>query len=101
MLRLILAETLMRDGFDVQEADCGDTAWNLIQRGERFDVLLTDVRMPGTLNGIELARRVKARKAAERIVVMSAFSGIEMERGLGRFIAKPFSPLVLAAAVAA
>lgn len=99
MLRRILGEALTADGFTVAEAPSGDRAWEMIENGLRFDVLLTDVRMPGRLNGIDLARKVKRAGAASRIIVMSAFAGAEMEPGLGQFIAKPFSPHRLTTAI--
>jgi CheY-like chemotaxis protein len=99
MLRRVLCETLSGDGFVVAEAGSGDSAWALIEEGLRFDILLTDVRMPGRIDGIELARKVRRAGAASRIVVMSGFAGVEIEPGLGRFLAKPFSPEKLAQAI--
>lgn len=99
MLRRVLCESLTDDGFLVAEAASGDYAWEMIEEGLQFDILLTDVRMPGRLNGIELARKVKTAAAASRIVVMSAFAGVDLEPGLGQFLPKPFSPEKLARAI--
>jgi two-component system, response regulator PdtaR len=99
MLRRVLCETLCGDGFVVEEAGSGDSAWALVQGGLHFDILLTDVRMPGRIDGIELARKVKDARAASHIVVMSGFTGVEIDPALGRFLAKPFSPEKLAQAI--
>ncbi len=58
----VLLAMLARLGHKTTVADDGLTAWDLLQRGS-FDLLLTDVEMPG-LDGIELARRVRLCEAA-------------------------------------
>jgi CheY-like chemotaxis protein len=58
LIRLSTAE-LMRDaGFRVFEAANGDEAWSFLQAGPPPDVVFTDVRMPGAIDGVELARRI-------------------------------------------
>lgn len=67
--------------------------------------VVTDVRMPG-INGLELVRRLKAEGLAHAVVVMSAFSDIElvvdaMKAGAADFLQKPFKSAALIAAVRA
>ncbi len=100
LLRLVLQETLEDSGYRVEEAESGDMAWGLVERGLKFDILLTDVRMPGRLNGLELARKVKANSARTSIIVMSGFVGqAAMESDLGMFLSKPFTPNRLVSAM--
>ncbi len=54
-VRQVAAEHLRRLGYDVTEASDGSAALAEIQRGGRFDLLFTDVVMPGTMSGRELA----------------------------------------------
>jgi CheY-like chemotaxis protein len=100
ILRQVFAEALEESGFGVEEAECGDTAWGLVASGRTFDILLTDVRMPGRLDGLALARKVKASSERTSVVVMSGFVGqAAMEEGLGIFLAKPFTPSRLISAL--
>ena len=55
MMRTFLAASLKRAGHEVQDFEDGETALNALER-EVFDLLLTDIVMPG-IDGIELARR--------------------------------------------
>lgn len=93
ILRKLLCETLVEDGFSVEVAETADAAWAKIGDGLKFQMLLTDVRMPGSLDGLDLARKVRAQSSPVPIVVMSGYIGArEIEPDLGTFISKPFTP---------
>jgi CheY-like chemotaxis protein len=57
-LRTVEAEVLHDAGFWVLEAQDADEAFELLKRREDIRVVLTDVAMPGSLNGFEFARLV-------------------------------------------
>ncbi len=59
LIRLILAEVLADSGHDVIETGTADEAAVLAEAGEPFDLLLTDIQMPGELDGLALARLVR------------------------------------------
>ncbi len=61
-------------GYQVTVAETGDEAMQHIEAGTRFDLLFTDIVMPGQLNGIALAQALRARDPATRIVFTSGFS---------------------------
>ena len=93
VLRMLLAESLSDDGYRVEEASSGDKAWELVQRGLRLDVLVTDVRMPGSIDGLELARRVRSTNNDVAIIVMSGYIGEGLvDPKVAQFIPKPFVP---------
>ena len=50
-----MRRTLAQAGHNVVEAESGDAAAALIEEAVPFDVLVTDVRMPGTRDGVALA----------------------------------------------
>ncbi len=54
-VRASIRRTLVQDGHDVVEAESGDTAAALIEDAVPFDMLVTDVRMPGSRDGVALA----------------------------------------------
>jgi CheY-like chemotaxis protein len=65
--RLLLEEA----GFSVQVATCGEEALDLF-RSTRFDVVVTDYRMP-KMNGDELIVRLRSLESNARIILLSAF----------------------------
>jgi CheY-like chemotaxis protein len=78
-LRTTLAANLELDGFDVAEAESGERALELLEHGQ-FDVVLTDVRMPG-MNGGDLFREIERRGLHIPVVLTTAFTLEEVVRG--------------------
>jgi CheY-like chemotaxis protein len=65
-----LAEQLRNAGYVVLEASNADDALDLLQ-GHRVRVLLSDIRMPGRMDGVELARAIRAQHPEIKIVLAS------------------------------
>jgi CheY-like chemotaxis protein len=93
-LRRQLVDALDEDGWHVTQASSGDEALQLLTDGERYDTLLTDVRMPGDTDGLDLARHVRREHEDMVVIVMSGFTGWAnnqvLAENLGSFLAKPF-----------
>ena len=80
---------------DVVLAGDGAAARARLEEGD-FDLVLTDVRMPG-LDGFELVKLMKERWPLTEVVVMTAYASIPsaveaMRRGAYDYIQKPFDP---------
>jgi len=93
LIRLWAAEVLQENGFSVLEAPNADAALKLLESRPDVKLLFTDVQMPGSLNGMELAREVHARWPHVLLVITS---GRERPTRAeipddGRFMAKPYS----------
>ena len=71
LIRLTLVETLEDAGYTVVEAVNGDEACVLMQGSNGFDVLLTDIQMPGLADGIEVARNFHQRHPQRPVVFMT------------------------------
>ncbi len=71
IIRLILSETLADEGFQVIEAGTGDEAAELIDGPDGFDLLVTDIQMPGTLDGIAVGEHARRRHADIPVVYMT------------------------------
>lgn len=102
-VRDALCAQLEAEGYQVTEARSGSDALDLMSQ-QSFDVVLTDVQMPG-LNGIELLKRIAPMPSAPVTIVMTGYGsvsmGIEaMKAGAHDFLEKPFSGDVLLATVA-
>jgi two-component system cell cycle response regulator CpdR len=75
-LRAFLVSSLSRAGHDVTGFGDGDAAWEALEHGS-FDLLLTDIVMPG-LDGIELARRGAEADPAMKIVFITGFAAVAL-----------------------
>ena len=89
------SEFLRDEGFDVTEAGNGDEAAQLLDGADRFDVLFTDVQMPGALDGIDLALCARRRDGLIPLLVASGYAAQLMTRFSGLkppaiFIGKPY-----------
>lgn len=71
LVRMMLADQLSEDDFLVVEADNADTALELLSAQPQVSAVITDVRMPGTMDGLEFARRVSAAWPHLKVFVTS------------------------------
>jgi len=90
--RSMLSEYLGEQGYDVAEASAAEEAIGTL-RSRRADVVLTDVRLPGT-DGVELIRRARAEGLAPEFLVMTAYGTIDnaveaMRAGAYDYLTKP------------
>ncbi|MBA4012905.1 MAG: hypothetical protein C0481_13640 [Phenylobacterium sp.] len=77
-----VTESLLTDfGCRVEGAPDGPTALARLQSGERFDLLISDIVMPGGMSGVELARAARARDARLPIVLTSGYAGERLGEG--------------------
>lgn len=94
LIRLVAVEMLHDEGFEVIEAEDGAQAVELIDGPDGFDLLLTDVQMPGPIDGIQVAFHARQRHPGIAVVVVSA-QPLNARRldGLGprhTFVSKPY-----------
>jgi two-component system cell cycle sensor histidine kinase/response regulator CckA len=105
LVRRLVSRLLEREGYRVLEVSTAEDGLAILSNGERVDLLLTDVTLPG-MNGVELGRRVLEERRDLKLICMSG-SGEEeivsdlLARAVGKasFISKPFSPGELIEAV--
>ncbi len=94
----IHARVLAGKGYRVDTAPDGAAAARAIEAGS-FDVILSDIDMPG-MNGIQLLERVRARDLDVPVVLVTGNPAIEtaikaMEQGALRYLVKPVELEVL------
>jgi two-component system NtrC family response regulator len=95
---------LRRAGYEVDDAASGDAALALFEGGRGYDLVVTDVRIPG-LSGTDLLQRIKAQAPDIPVIVVTAYGNVElavtaMRDGAADFIGKPFNREHLLLAVA-
>lgn len=88
-----VAAVLATFGCDVRHELTADKAFDLLSEGSRFDLVLSDIQMPGRLNGIDLAEKVRGTWPLQRIVLMTGYADeFERARHTGvTILAKPFN----------
>jgi two-component system, response regulator PdtaR len=74
LVRAMAVDVLEEAGFDVLEAPTADYALLVLERRQDIRVLVTDVDMPGSLNGFQLARIVQDHFHRVRVIVVSGRS---------------------------
>jgi PAS domain S-box-containing protein len=96
---------LQRLGYKVLEASSGDDALHVWgEHAAQVDLVLTDMVMPGSLNGRELAEKLQAEKPALKVIYTSGYSMELLGTGLTTsrnfvFLQKPYHPDALASVV--
>lgn len=94
-IRYSVSKTLQRVGYSVREAASGDDALE-VMNSQSFDVILTDIRMPPGLDGVELVRRIKDHDPDIVVILMTAYPSLgtaveALRLGAHDYLIKPSS----------
>jgi len=89
----LLVDLLTDEGYEVQAAQSGEEALKRLEGG-RYDLLISDIKMPG-VSGLELLQRSKEITPQQTIIMITAFGTVEtaieaMKLGAIDYIIKPF-----------
>lgn len=103
-IRYSVSRTLQRIGYAVVEAANGDEALAIVD-DRSFDVILTDIRMPPGIDGVELVRRLKERDADSIVILMTGFPSLTtaveaLRLGAHDYLIKPSTSQDIRASVA-
>ena len=97
-VRRLVLRLLEKEGYHVIEATNGEEGLKLLSNGEKADLLLTDVTLPGGMNGVELGRRALEERRDLKLICMSGSGEEEIVSdllasavGAAAFLNKPFS----------
>ncbi len=94
IIRFELADFFSDAGYEVFEASDADEAIAILEREMSIRVVLTDIQLPGTMDGLKLAHYVRDRYPPTVLIVTSGTANLGPEElPLNTsFIAKPFDP---------
>lgn len=92
-ITLALSTKLKRDGYVCETASSGEQALERFRR-DAFDLVVTDVRMPG-MTGIDLLKHVKAADPEVQVIVMTAYAEVNfaveaLRLNADDYLLKPF-----------
>jgi CheY-like chemotaxis protein len=98
LLRMDAVDMIEAAGFGVVEAGNADEAIEILEARPDITVVFTDIQMPGSMDGLNLARAVRGRWPPIKIIATSGRAQIaatELPEG-GRFLSKPYSSVQVA-----
>lgn len=100
-----VTEAMLIDfGHKVHRAADADEALRILWSEAELDVLFSDVIMPGSMNGVDLAKQAVAQRPHLKVLLTSGFAGESLDEWLSQgawpFLRKPFLSTELAAALA-
>ena len=92
LVRELALEDLTEAGFEVTSCSDGDEALAYLRDGHRFDLLFTDIRMPGSTDGWGLAEEAKRIIPGLRVVYATGLgeAGDSLTDG-ERYVRKPYN----------
>ena len=94
-VRAVTKRALTAKGYTVIDCTCAEEALEKVDEGQKFDLLITDMVMPG-MDGVALANKLRQDGVYSKILLISGFSEEAARGDIGEmpdfhFMAKPFS----------
>jgi CheY-like chemotaxis protein len=94
LLRTNAVAVIAGAGSEVVEAANADEAIEVLEARQDINLVFTDIQMPGSMDGLKLARAIRGRWPPIKIVATSGRANVrepDLPEG-GRFLPKPYSP---------
>ena len=94
-IRMLITETLTDAGYSAIEASDGPTGLRILQSPAKIDLLITDVGLPGGMNGRQVADAARALRPGLKVLFITGYAenavvgNEQLEKGM-HVIAKPF-----------
>lgn len=96
IIRMMLVDELEDAGIEVVEAEGADAAVSILSIGATIRVVVTDVRMPGSIDGLGLAAWMRDQAPRIPIIITSGFASQpdcqSINPAITRVIPKPYKP---------
>ena len=97
LVRMVAVDTIEEAGYDTVEAFTADEAIRILETRKDIRIVFTDINMPGSMDGLKLARAIRDRWPPIELILTSAFRKLRApdlpERWV--FLAKPYLPEAL------
>ena len=92
----LVGQMLREVGYDVIHVSGASAALDVLANGQPFDIVFSDILMPGDMDGVELARQIRARRPGLPVVLTSGFAGALKETAESEGFAVLLKPYDLA-----
>ncbi len=90
LLRDVIVQELRDHGYVVEEAETGEIAVAMLEGSSTFDALFTDIRLPGSVDGWQVAKVFRARFPVAPVFYATGYSATRDEVDRSMFFRKPF-----------
>lgn len=95
-MRDSIASILQDEGYQVAGATNADEALRELEK-KKYDLVLTDHRMPGRMNGMDLLQEIRRQDCEIQVLMMTAYGSVDqaveaMRNGAFDYLQKPFQP---------
>lgn len=90
LVKNVVEPALQAAGFHVKAARHGEEAVQVLESGERIDFIFSDIVMPGSISGIDLAEFVRNRYPRIPVLLASGYSNRRVSLPNVRILAKPY-----------
>jgi DNA-binding NtrC family response regulator len=94
-MRELMRVALERDGFFIHAVPTAEVALMLLKEQIHFDLLMTDVVIPGGMNGFELAEQATKLQPGLRVIYLTGFVNLprcQIAQLRGKLVYKPVLP---------
>jgi CheY-like chemotaxis protein len=101
IVRMLIAEVLSENHYRILEASDGASALEVLEGGQPIDLMITDVGLPGTMNGRQIADAARVRRQTLKVLFITGYAenavvgNGRLEPGM-ELLAKPFAMSTLA-----
>ena len=90
----VIRKILLHEGYDVETAENGREATDLLMSDRHFDLVITDIRMP-EIDGLDLLRQTRQFKTYPPVIALTGYATTEdgmqcVEAGVHDYLVKPF-----------
>ena len=97
IVAMVAVDTIQDAGFETIEAPDADTAIAILEARKDIRIVLTDIHMPGSMDGLRLARAIRDRWPPIELILTSGLINV-LDRDLPEraiFLPKPYLPHAL------
>jgi CheY-like chemotaxis protein len=91
LIRMLMAEALRDEGYRIVEAASADEGMEILQSGQAIDCIITDVRMPGQIDGLQLAAVSKRLQPNRPVIIVSGHLTAQDVSRVDAFVPKPYT----------
>jgi DNA-binding NtrC family response regulator len=93
--RLLLERRLEAAEYEIESVQNGAEAYALISK-HHFDVVLTDLKMPGDIDGMAVLEATKAKNSRSEVILVTAHASVDnaveaMRKGAADYLQKPIN----------
>jgi DNA-binding NtrC family response regulator len=90
LVRMPLTDALREAGYVVVETSTADAAWRFLATDQHIDLLISDIRTPGGIDGLDLARRLSAKLPHIPVILTTGFNPRAQESAAFQVLRKPY-----------